>query len=291
MTELRLREARLAGDLEAIGRDRARLADRARGRRGVARGPAPGAGPRCRPATTSSTRPSPRPERLLAEANGELGALRAASRARGEEAAAIRRAEAARQAEAETAGGGWPKRRAGWRRSAVPRRSWTLGSLSSKGGPWRRGRPWRARSQPRRAPAGLAKRLVRRRPRRARRLRSAGDAAAGLTAGLAALQARAAAVDARLREDEERGIARAARRRGGRRLDDELVVDPALRAAVEAALDEHARAYLVESAAVVELQEERGVLVVQEQAGRASNAADAATRRFLGAASNTQLSQ
>ena len=71
--ELRLREARLAGDLEAIGRDRARLARRARGRRGVARGPAP------RPRDPDPARDHEldaslaEAERLLAEANGELG--------------------------------------------------------------------------------------------------------------------------------------------------------------------------------------------------------------------------
>ncbi|MBA2381338.1 MAG: AAA family ATPase, partial [Chloroflexi bacterium] len=103
VTELRLREARLAGDLEAIGRDRARLreeretaeASLAVQRRGLAV-PLPARDHELDASLAEA-------ERLLAEANGELGSLRAASRARGEEAATIRRAESSRQAEAETA--------------------------------------------------------------------------------------------------------------------------------------------------------------------------------------------
>nr|MBA2717869.1 AAA family ATPase [Chloroflexota bacterium] len=103
VTELRLREARLAGDLEAIERDRSRLraerdaadASLAVQRRGLAV-PIP---PRDHDLDASVAEA----ERLLADANGELAALRAATRARGEEAAALRRAEAARQAEVETA--------------------------------------------------------------------------------------------------------------------------------------------------------------------------------------------
>src|SRR5438094_535024 len=84
---------------------------------------------------------------------------------------------------------------------------------------------------------------------RATRRRVADEQAARAAAGLAAAEAHLHSVDARLREDEERPIARAARRRGGRRLDDELVVDPGLRDAVEAALEELARAYVIDAAA------------------------------------------
>ncbi|MEO5941128.1 MAG: AAA family ATPase, partial [Candidatus Limnocylindrales bacterium] len=103
VTELRLREARLSGDLEAIARDRSRLraeretaeASLAVQRRGLAI-PIP-----VRDHELDGSLAEV--ERLLAEANSELASLRTASRARGEEAVAIRRAEAARQAEAETA--------------------------------------------------------------------------------------------------------------------------------------------------------------------------------------------
>ncbi len=49
---------------------------------------------------------------------------------------------------------------------------------------------------------------------------------------------------------------------GGRRLDEELQVEPAFRAAVETALGESARAYLVRRDAVADLGTERGTLVV-----------------------------
>ena len=49
-------------------------------------------------------------------------------------------------------------------------------------------------------------------------------------------RARLTALEARLAEEEARGIARAARRLGGRRLDEDLVIAPEFRAAAEAAL-------------------------------------------------------
>jgi hypothetical protein len=52
----------------------------------------------------------------------------------------------------------------------------------------------------------------------------------------AALRGRVESLANQLDEDERRPIARAARKAGGRRLDEDLVVDPALRPAVQAAL-------------------------------------------------------
>ena len=103
LTNLQLREARLAGDLEAIERDRIRLvderaaaeADLAIQRRALAQ-PLP-------PRQLDLDGAVADAERALADALGELGALRAARQTQGDEAAALRRAEAARQAEAETA--------------------------------------------------------------------------------------------------------------------------------------------------------------------------------------------
>ena len=91
--------------------------------------------------------------------------------------------------------------------------------------------------------------------------RAAGERATAVGATLAALLGRVQTARARLAEDETRGIARAARRAGGRRVDEDLQVDPALRAAVEAALGEIARAYLVGSAAIPGLAGERGMVV------------------------------
>ena len=55
---------------------------------------------------------------------------------------------------------------------------------------------------------------------------------------------------ARLTEEETRGIARAARRSGGRRVDEDLSIDPPLRAAAEAALADATRAYVVPADAI-----------------------------------------
>ena len=100
------------------------------------------------------------------------------------------------------------------------------------------------RRRPSAAPASRARRPGRRqtRPRPPGRQHRNGPAPLG--SALATQRGRLDAIAARLADDEARGIARAAKRRGGRRLDEELVVDPALRAAVEAALDEAARAYV-----------------------------------------------
>ncbi|HEX5825799.1 MAG TPA: AAA family ATPase, partial [Candidatus Limnocylindrales bacterium] len=92
VTELRLRETRLVGELESIGRDRTRLvADRevaesslAIHRRGLSI-PVP-------PRDVDLDAALAEAERLVAEADGELASLRAANHARGEEAAAMRRA-------------------------------------------------------------------------------------------------------------------------------------------------------------------------------------------------------
>jgi len=281
VTELRLREARLAGDAEAIDRDRARLvaeretadASLAVQRRGLAI-PVPPRDHDLDAAVADA-------DRLVAEANGEILALRAATRARGEEAAAIRRAETARQAEAETAGRrladatrrlaaeraaaeSVEARRAELERQVEAARAAQVAAVEASD------RAARSREGARAAAADADARQ-----------RSADEGAAGTSSTVAVLRARLGAVDERLREDEERGIARAARRRGGRRLDDDLVVDPSFRAAVEAALDELARAYVVDAASAAALGEERGALVVRERATSAAAAGDAATRRFL----------
>ncbi len=283
VTELRLREARLAGDLEAIGRDRTRLraerevaeASLAVQRRGLAI-PIPARDHDLDASLAEA-------ERLLADANGELASLRAASRARGEEAAAIRRAEAARQAEVETA-----RRRLteGTRRheaeqataAEVMTRRTELevrlaGARAALEGATTAAAAAAAAREAARAAAAEAD---------ARR-RTAAERAAAAGAGRAAQEARLAALDGRIREDDERGIARAAKRKGGRRLDEELVVEPGLRGAVEAALDELARAYLVDEAAAGSLATERGTLVIRERTAAATGSAslDGAARRFL----------
>ena len=95
-------------------------------------------------------------------------------------------------------------------------------------------------------------------------------------AALASATARREALDARLAEEEERGIAKAARRAGGRRVDEDLVVDPGLRAAVETALAELARGYLVRASAVPGIAGHRGALVVEERTGAVGSTGPAA---------------
>lgn len=267
LTELRLREARLGGDREAVERDRRRLAgereaaeaDLAVQRRALAEG-VPERDIELEAAVSEA-------ERLLAEGLAELGALRAARRAHGEELAALRRAESARQAELETAR----------RRLAEAERRATDEAAALEVGIARRAeaetrltaaRDALAVAQAAEVDLGARRDAVRGRAEETASARQAAvERAATAGSTLAELEGRLAALEARLREDETRGIARAARRHGGRRVDEELVVEPDLRAAVETALAELTRAYVVRREAVDPLAAERGVLVVEEAAG------------------------
>jgi chromosome segregation protein len=261
VTTLRLREERVAADLEGIGRDRDRLAeeravaeaDLVVQRRALA---APSA---ARDVALDGELSAA--ERALAEALAELATLRATSQARGEELAAVRRAEAVRQAELETA----RRRLADAERRATEERAQVVQSVE------RRGALDEAAST---AGSALAEAVAAEQQAESVRAaaRAAADAADGTSRAaserfvaassrLAELSGRLEALQARQVEEETRGIARAARRVGGRRLDEDLVVDPALRAAVEAALGEAARGYLVDPETIPGLASERGVLV------------------------------
>ena len=79
---------------------------------------------------------------------------------------------------------------------------------------------------------------------------TAHERAVAASASAAAMRAQLDGLEARLADEETRGIARAARRAGGRRLDEDLDIDPTLRAATEAALAEATRAYVVAADAV-----------------------------------------
>ncbi|MFL5770188.1 MAG: chromosome segregation protein SMC [Chloroflexota bacterium] len=263
---LQVQSARFGGEIEAIDRDRARLADERAAaesdlelqRRLLAR-PVPE-----RDATLDAALADA--DRALAEALAELGALRAERSARGEEAAALRRAAAAREADVETA-----RRRLAdaERRSAEERTARDAAALDHAGLEQRA-----AEARQRLEEAVAAERVAVDARDSARAAADTADAdrqalaerAGTLGSLLAAQRGRLDGVEATLAEEESRGIAKAARRRGGRRVDEELVVDPAARAAVEAALDDATRAYLVERRAVVALAGERGMLVVADRA-------------------------
>jgi chromosome segregation protein len=295
LTALQLRDGRIASDLEALGRDRRRLAEErstaeaeaAQQRRSMAT-PVPARDLDLEAAVTEA-------DRELAEALAELATLRSASRARGEELAALRRAEAARQAEAETA----RRRLAEAERRAIEeaeaarvvdeRRIGAAERLDAA----RRALEFADAAE---ATAQTARESARAALETAEADRAAAtDRAATASAGVAALRGRLDALTERLADEERRPIARAARKVGGRRLDEDLAVDPELRAAVEAALAERARAYLVPADAIDGLAGERGRLLIEErlgageggpavgEGGRGAGGAEAAIRRLLDA--------
>ncbi|HET9436215.1 MAG TPA: AAA family ATPase, partial [Candidatus Limnocylindrales bacterium] len=288
LTDLRLRQARFGSDLEGIARDRERLAEEraAAGadlelQRRLLAQPLPARDLELDAALGEA-------ERALADALEELGALRATRQARGDDAAALRRAEAARQAEAETAR----------RRLLDAERRQAAESATVEAGIARRAT---LEEQVATARSGLegaiaAERSTAEQREQAREAaddaeaqrRAAAEHAASLGAVAAAQRGRLEALEARLADEESRGIARASKRRGGRRVDEELVVEPAYRAAVEAALDDVVRAYLVDRDAVADLSGERGMLVLDGGRGaRTGGSSDpqvnAAERRFLDA--------
>jgi chromosome segregation protein len=284
LSALQVRSARLGGEVEAIARDRTRLADE-RGaaesdlelqRRLLAR-PVPARDPALDAAVANA-------ERALAEALAELGALRAERQARGEEAAALRRAAAAREAEAETA----RRRLADAERRAAAEREGRESAATERARLEERATAARARYEA--AVAGESAATAARDEARVSADAAESDrqaaAVRSATAGslLAAQRGRLEGLDAALAQEESRGIAKAARRRGGRRVDEELVVDPSARAAVEAVLDESTRAYLVERGAIGELAAERGTLVVVDAGAARTDALTPAESRFLDAA-------
>ena len=201
-------------------------------------------------------------DRALSEALEEIGSLQAARQARGDELATLRRAEAARVAEQEAA------RR---RLADAERRSVEERALADAA---RLDRETLETVHVAATEAAVAARATEREAvdrREAARSaadeadgasRAAAEAATSAGSRVAALRGSVQALRQRAADEEARGIARAARRVGGQRLDEDLQVDPGLRAAVEAALGEAARAYLVGRDAVVGLAGERGMVVV-----------------------------
>jgi chromosome segregation protein len=279
-TAAQLRDARLTADLGALERDRRRLLDEraateaelTAGRRALA-APVP-----TRDLDLEAVLGEA--ERELAHALAELGALRSASQAHGEELAALRRAAAARQAEADTAR----------RRLAEVERRADEEARETAAATERRTALAAGQAAARSTLAEVieAERSAAARREKARERADVADAeraaahqrAVAASATSAALRARLDGLEVRLAEEEARGIARAARRAGGRRLDEDLSIDPGFRAAAEAALAEATRAYVVAGDAVPGLAAERGSLVVAERATGSAGPDDARERRF-----------
>jgi chromosome segregation protein len=283
LTELRLRDGRVAADLEAVERDRGRLADErsaavaeaASQRRAMAVA-VPARDVDLEAAVSEA-------DRELAEALAELATLRSASRARGEDLAAVRRAEAARTAEAETARRrlAEAERRAAEERAAAEAAAAKRDEVVGRAAAAARALEF-ALGAERTAIASREAARVALETAEADRV-AATEHAAAASVAIASLRGRVEALAAHLDEEERRPIARAARRSGGRRLDEDLVVDPGFRAAVEAALAERARAYLVSADRVADLATERGHLLIEERLGGGEPASDASIRHCLDA--------
>ena len=280
VTAARLREARVAYEVEALERDRIRLLDERTASQAeleVSRRELASPMPARDLDLAASVADA---ERELAGALEELAALRGAQQAQGQELAAVRRAAAARRAELETA----------QRRLAEAERRLADETAETAAVTTRRteleARLDLARAALRAAQEAESASAGRRETARAQA--SAAEAACasaealvrGAEAALASVHGQLEALVARLAEEESRGIARAARRSGGRRLDEDLVIDPAFRRAVEAALAQAIRAYVVGADAVAGLATERGSLVVADRTQASAASGDARERRF-----------
>ncbi len=265
LTALGLREARASGELAAAARDRERIsseraaaeADMAGGHRTLAE-----AIPERDLELESALGEA---DRALGEALVELGALRAASRARGDELAALRRAEAARATETETARrrGADAERRAADERASAAAAETRRAQLETRLGAARATLSGAATEEASAAAAREAARARSDAGEGTRRAASERASAAGSV--LAGARGRLEQLRRRLAEDEDRGIARAARKLGGRRVDEDLGVDPGLRPAVEAALGDLVRAYVVDRSSAAALGSERGQVVIRER--------------------------
>ena len=91
---------------------------------------------------------------------------------------------------------------------------------------------------------------------------TAADRASTSASALGGARARFEASAAAIEDDRTSGFAARMRGRGARRLDEGIVVDPGLRAAIDAALAGAGRAYLTTRDGLTEHQEERGLAIV-----------------------------
>jgi chromosome segregation protein len=263
MTELQLREAIVTGDSASIARDRRRLdversaaeADLEHQRRELAVGVPP------RDLALASA--VAEADRDLAEALEELGAMRAAQQAKGEALAALRRVEAARAAELETARrrlAEGERQAAGERARADEAATRLAEAEKSAGVP---AAALVAAVEEEKAAVVARERAGAELDRLEGLRQAASERAASTASGTAAMRGRIDATRARLSEDEARGIAKAARRIGGRPLAEGLDVEAGFRVAVEAALGEAMRGFVVTRGSVAALEGHRGVLVIE----------------------------
>ncbi|MEO5919008.1 MAG: chromosome segregation protein SMC [Candidatus Limnocylindrales bacterium] len=265
LTSAQLEEGRLVAERAALARDRERIGlerstaetDLGIQRRRLA-APVPE-----RDASLEAARGDA--DRDLTAALAELAVLQAANRERDADVGALRRATTARAAEAEGA-----RRRLtdAERRLAEEE---TRGATASE-------RTTDARAAQAAADATLSETSERERDAAVAREAAAvaweHAAALGVTATeragaaaarVAAARSRLESAGAAIEDDIESGFASTMRTRGARRLDDGLVVDPGLGAAIDAALAGAGRAYLTKRDALREHGHERGLAVVVDE--------------------------
>ncbi len=280
LTGLRLRESRIDSELANVAREQARLAaerrtveaDRASGQLVLAEPP---------PARDLGLDAElAEAERALAEALEELAAAKRDVGADDADLAAVRRLEAARHAELDTA-----RRRlaaaehaaateaeravaAGRDRAAADaalaeaRAALELATTSEAAG----AEAWREAQQQALAAHADAQ--------------SAAERASSNRSGLASVQASLAVAERAMQDLEDGPFAVAARADGGERLDRGVVIEPELRAAVDATLAGVGPAYIVARAALSRLAGERGSAVVAESLAVGQRTGTDAEREF-----------
>jgi chromosome segregation protein len=273
LTELQLRDARARSDVSAAQRDRERLAQElgaAESDLEIQQREAAVAVP-ARDLTLAAA--VAEAERFLAEALEELASMRAAERAQGEELAALRRVEAARSAELETARRRLSdaERQAAEEKALADEAARCLADAEKACAAPRAALTKAAEDE--KAAAAAREAAQANLGVREGASRAANEAAVAAASRAAGLRGRLEALAARLAEEETRGIARAARRVGGRPLSEGLEVEAGFRVAVEAALGEAMRGYVVGREAALGLDGQRGVLVLAATAEESRRAA------------------
>ncbi len=265
LTAAQLEEGRLASERAAMARDRERTGlERATAETdlGVQRrrlaAPVPDRDPSLDAARSDA-------DRELTAALAELAVLQVANRERDADAGALRRATTARAAETEAA-----RRRLADAQRRLGEEEARAAMTSEQSAD--------ARTAHVAADATLSETSEHERTAAAaREAASAGwerAAALGVTATeragaaaarVAAARSRVESAGAAIEDEVESGFASTMRTRGARRLDDGLVVDPGLGAAIDAALAGAGRAYLTKRDALQEHGHERGLAVVVDE--------------------------
>ena len=284
LTTARLAHGRAESALEALERDRRRIeAERAQVEARMETARRAAAAPIVADDPTASADLA-EAEQALAEALTELAQLRAAARAAGDREAAIRRAEAARAADLEAA-----RRRAGEARRVLAEQEGRLARAEeiARSAEDRRALAVRGQQETaaRESSADALEASARNAADRAEsRWRERRTAAENASARLEAARARLASLDERITAEEGLAITQAARRRGGTRVGEGLDVEPALRAAVEAALGDAIRAAALGRDRVPGLRGERGLVVMSDVAVHRAAERDAERARSAAAA-------